>query len=261
MTELGPDARALFRSARSDLAITHDERARLDRALAARLGVAAGVAVTLAAKGPTASLPPAAAGGSVATALVTKVVGVIAVVCVAAGGATLYAKRHVDAVPVPGSPIASARIAPPVVTPPPAAVAAATPSASAAIVAEPSPSAPRVPTRAPALRRPASAAAEAPAAIAPSGSVADETTLLRSADAALRSDDPTRALAFLDEHARKYPHGILVEERSAERIFALCKLGRSSEARTDARQFLRDRGESPLAASVRASCGGKDDRP
>jgi hypothetical protein len=88
----------------------------------------------------------------------------------------------------------------------------------------------------------------------PVGSVGDETHLLREADAALRGGDAARALALLDDHARLYPSGVLAEERSVERIFALCKLGRTTEARAHATRFLRAHPDSPLADGVRASC-------
>jgi hypothetical protein len=90
----------------------------------------------------------------------------------------------------------------------------------------------------------------------PLANVADEARLLREAHAALSTGDAAHALALLDEHARAHPAGALAEERDAERVVVLCKLGRASEARTEARRFLAGRPDSPLAAGVRASCGG-----
>jgi RNA polymerase sigma-70 factor (ECF subfamily) len=49
---------------------------------------------------------------------------------------------------------------------------------------------------------------------------------LWEADQALRSGDPGRAVSLLDEHATRYPDGSLGPERAAERIVALCKMGR-----------------------------------
>jgi 2-oxoisovalerate dehydrogenase E1 component len=47
------------------------------------------------------------------------------------------------------------------------------------------------------------------------------------------------------------------EEREAERVIALCDLGRDAEARAAAQAFLRDRPRSPLSARVRESCGAR----
>jgi hypothetical protein len=102
----------------------------------------------------------------------------------------------------------------------------------------------------------ASAATTEPrtATISGPATVAAEAKLLREADGALRAGDPTRALVLLNEHAASFPQGVLVEERNAERIVALCALGQKTQAREAASTFLRDHGGSPLAARVRASC-------
>ncbi len=49
---------------------------------------------------------------------------------------------------------------------------------------------------------------------------------------------------------------MLGEERAAERILALCALGRKDEARTEAQRFLSRFPRSPVAERVRTSCGG-----
>ena len=78
----------------------------------------------------------------------------------------------------------------------------------------------------------------------------------RDARSALRSGGAARTLALLDEHARRFPRGALAEDCDAERIFALCALGRDGEARSLASRFLTGHPASPHAPSVRASCGG-----
>jgi hypothetical protein len=83
-----------------------------------------------------------------------------------------------------------------------------------------------------------------------------EADLLRRADAARKSGDAAGGLALLEQHRARYPNGILVEEREAERIVVLCALGRAEEAHAAAARFLRDHPRSPQAARVRASCGG-----
>jgi hypothetical protein len=85
-------------------------------------------------------------------------------------------------------------------------------------------------------------------------SVGQEADLLRRADLALKANDPQAALTLLDQHAAEFPHGVLVEERDAERVVVLCALSRQGEAQAVARAFLRDNPLSPLAGRVRASC-------
>jgi hypothetical protein len=101
----------------------------------------------------------------------------------------------------------------------------------------------------------------APSGPASTSLVAEETRILGAANEALRAggaNDATRALALLDEHARAFPNGVFAEERSALRVSALCKLGRVREAGEEAGRFLRANADSPLAASVRSSCGAPD---
>ncbi|AKV04590.1 hypothetical protein AKJ09_11253 [Labilithrix luteola] len=269
MSELGPESRALFASARRDLAITAEERARMDHALAAKLGLATGAAA-LAAKGAAASLPPAGKVG-VATAapsavpLAVKIAGALALASAVGGGAAFYAFHR--AAPAPAvaasNAVTTSHPSPSLESqalPVPTSSSASALALETNVVAAP----PASPVSAVPIRRPSAPIAPSPSASAPKvseGRVAAETQLLRDADAALRSGDAVQALALLDDHARTYPNGVLREECSAERIFALCKLGRVSEARGETERFLRDSGESPLAASVRSSCGGPGTAP
>ena len=82
-----------------------------------------------------------------------------------------------------------------------------------------------------------------------------ETRLVGAGVAALHAGDAARALKLLDQHAREYTHGILAEERAAERVAALCALGRGTEAREARAAFLREHLRSPLSARVRGLCG------
>lgn len=94
-----------------------------------------------------------------------------------------------------------------------------------------------------------------------SASLVEETRLLREAYAALRSSDPQLALRLLDEHARRFPRGVLSEERSAQRIVALCNLGRLDEARAEAARFSQRSPASPLMKSILASCIADSNSP
>ncbi|MCL2448149.1 MAG: hypothetical protein FWD17_04300 [Polyangiaceae bacterium] len=88
------------------------------------------------------------------------------------------------------------------------------------------------------------------------GDVADETRIIGEGIAARRSGDAARALALFDEHARRYPGGVLGDERDVERVLALCDLGRRDVARAAAARFERTRLGSPLVARIHASCAG-----
>jgi hypothetical protein len=110
------------------------------------------------------------------------------------------------------------------------------------------------PARAAPAPEPAPSSSPSPAA--PADALAEETRLLRDADAATRAGDATRALALLAEHARRFPRGALAEERDAETVLALCAAGRTEDARAAARRFLAARPGSALAGRVRSSCGG-----
>jgi hypothetical protein len=54
---------------------------------------------------------------------------------------------------------------------------------------------------------------------------------------------------------RRFPDGILLQEREALTISALAELGRSSEASARARAFLRAFPQSPHAERVRRAVG------
>lgn len=83
-----------------------------------------------------------------------------------------------------------------------------------------------------------------------------EMRLMSEARAALGAGDAARAIGLLKDHARQFPKGAFVLEREVSWITALCALGKTDAARTRADGFLRKHGGHPLAAKVRASCGG-----
>jgi len=66
---------------------------------------------------------------------------------------------------------------------------------------------------------------------------------------------------LLDQHAKQFPRGTLTQERLGSRIFALCALGRVSEARAEARRFEKSAPRSPLLTRIHASCAGSPNEP
>ena len=85
-----------------------------------------------------------------------------------------------------------------------------------------------------------------------------EVTLLRSALASVRDGNGQRALSLLAEHAERYPSGAFSTERRGLRVLALCAAGRSAEGQRERAAFLRDAGESPIAARVRSACSDRE---
>jgi hypothetical protein len=67
-------------------------------------------------------------------------------------------------------------------------------------------------------------------------SMAEELRLVR---AAREARSPEAMILHLDEHARRFPHGVLSAERMVLKIEALCSLRRESDARREAMRLRR----------------------
>jgi tetratricopeptide (TPR) repeat protein len=267
MNELGEDARAILELARD----AHDpdarDRARVRGELAARIGTAAGLGLAAglgAAVKTTATAGAAAAGtgagvaaGTVgASVAVVKLVSAALIVSATVGvGATVvHRARHAQLAPAAAARKVPARDTSRAEPAPPRAVAAA----AAPVVPAPQPVARPRPVE------PRAARAEAPALPAqrdPLLTVAEEARLVQAGVVALQSGRPARALDLFDAHARAYPHGVLAEERAAERALALADLGRREEARAAIDTFLQAHPDSPLAARLRARASRLDGAP
>jgi hypothetical protein len=87
---------------------------------------------------------------------------------------------------------------------------------------------------------------------APRSSLADEVKTMRQVDAAMRAGDVEGALTLLGPASNN--EGSLKEERAAARVFALCQLGRTSDARSEADRFAQRFPRSPLLGRVRSGC-------
>jgi hypothetical protein len=120
----------------------------------------------------------------------------------------------------------------------------APPTASAAPVAAEEPIAPRMD---------ASAMPGVPSAEPPRSTLVEERLLLDRARQQLASEEPARALVFLEQHAKRFARGELTEEREAMRINVLVQLGRSEEAKTRGAAFATRFPNSIMGASVRSA--------
>jgi hypothetical protein len=231
---LSPETEEVLRRARRGAPMPQLRKRRLKGALLARLAVAS--TATLAAGQAT--------GAAMGLGLAAKVVVGLAVVGSIGAGVTLAVRPSRPHVERPSYvAVAHAAVAP-VVAPARSEVMA--PPAEAPVVEPPAVRAePRAHARHAVVHH----------AAPPANTLAEETSLLRDADKALRAGDTATALARLDEDAARFPHGALAPERTAERLLVLCEVG-AADPKAVA-QFLASHPGSPLAARVRRACAPK----
>jgi hypothetical protein len=135
----------------------------------------------------------------------------------------------------------------------------AAPVAAPAVVATSSalPSTPAVELPAPDVPKPpvpASSDRQTPSTRPAEDRLAQEVALLARATSSLHAGRPADALKALDEYQRRFPKGLLTEERRAARAQALCSLGRQSEA---ASELARLAPQSPAAARAKQVCDAR----
>lgn len=217
MSELSPKARALLRSGRALHRPTDADRERIQNALRNRLGAA----ILLASSGAEGkALVPRPRWPLISSAVVSAGL---------AGVALFIAFRPPSlppsASPAPPAPVLARPSAVPPLPPPPDR------SAPAVIAANTS----SVPPQRPARDR-----------------LAQEVALLSRATSDLHAGRAAEALGVLDEYQRKFPNGLLAQERRAARAQALCALGRRSEAESELERLAP---KSLAAARARQACG------
>lgn len=198
MSNLSPEAKALFHAGRAALRPTTADRERVTIALRARI---ADVQV---------ASDPHTSGALPQTSAATSAIGWPAISAIVAGflvagGGLWYALSSDTAAPV----VTTA-------SPPPVAPIAPAPAKADAPEVSPLPPA-ETPSPSSAARRPADRLAE-------------EVAILSRAETELHAGRYSSALRVLDEHERKFPRGTLAQERLAARIRALCGLGRTADA-------------------------------
>jgi hypothetical protein len=84
----------------------------------------------------------------------------------------------------------------------------------------------------------------------------EEAALVAAIDAALRAGDVAGASRLADDHQRRFPAGLLVEEREGARVIARCTTSASAGA---ADAFLRAHPRSPMRSRILAACGTNTD--
>lgn len=83
----------------------------------------------------------------------------------------------------------------------------------------------------------------------------DEVRTIATARAALRDGDARTALKLLQALGRAHPKSTYAEEREVLLVAALCRAGRTDDARKAADRFRRVHPRSPLVAHLARSCG------
>ena len=88
----------------------------------------------------------------------------------------------------------------------------------------------------------------------PASEADEELALLGEAQRAL-PNDPALALALVREHERRYPDGVLAQEREAVAVSALWQIGRRDEARRRAERFAEEHPRSTYVGRMRRILG------
>lgn len=207
-------------------------------ALAARLGPLFGPGGTSPppSGGATGGGGGAAAAGAGLTGKALVAAGVA--IALAAGGLVWRSVESTERVPVVAAPVAPPR---------PAPVVEEVPRGLDPAEAPPSPTPAPGPHARPRTTPAERDAGRADAATAPADPEA-EVALVRSAQQALRAGAAARALELAADHARRFPSGLLAQEREVVAIESLARLGRTAEARARADAFRR---RWPRSAHVR----------
>ncbi|MEA2699993.1 MAG: hypothetical protein QOI66_4264 [Myxococcales bacterium] len=246
LRDIDPDAAVLLRAA-ADYQPPRGAHRRLVRFLA--------LSLTAGASASSVSVAVAAKTWVMVCAVTTTVAGTGIVAYRARAPARQRAELARSRVARQAPPELPARLETP---PPPAAATALAPSPLPPLPL----TAPRAQTRigSPlvALATPRPANPPSPPPVAPSeplpmrAPLAGELVLLHAAETAIRRHDPGQALARVDEYARVFPDGALIDESSVLRVTALWNAGQLARARAEAALFLRTHSRSVLAPRVGA---------
>lgn len=100
----------------------------------------------------------------------------------------------------------------------------------------------------------ASPTSSTPTSSPPADDLAVETELMLAAQDALERGDPRAALAALEAHGRRFPHGVLAEERDVGRVRAHCAAGQHEAARREARELAVAYPRSAYLDALERSC-------
>jgi hypothetical protein len=220
MSELSPQGQALLRATRAALRPQPTDRERVLASLQDRLGA-----------------PAAGAAGKAAAVQASRTMWTVAgAAFVGVGGVVAFGLSSLST-PTKAIPLTPA--------------ASAAPAAPAAIAA------PLVPEATPS---PAPAVAATPSVLTRRDRLAEEVAILSQAAKDLRAGHAATALSALNEHQKKFPSGLLTQERRAARAEALCSLGRFAEAENELSTLVRTAPQSPLTVRAQQRCKARPDK-
>jgi len=83
----------------------------------------------------------------------------------------------------------------------------------------------------------------------------EEVAILARATGELHAGHAANALRAVEEHQRRFPNGLLLQERRSARVQALCALGRRSEAQPEIDRLSRVAPQSPSTLTAKRACG------
>lgn len=279
---LGPEARAIIDAADGVDSPAGDDKERVRARLAASIGASiVGVAATtVAAKSVGAgttvtAMAKGAGGGAVGSALLAKILTVFAVAGAVSVGYIAGRRSDSDATrlvtPPPseiasGGVVQSSGVGTSLVGVEPSSGAtseAQSPNGATTAVPQPAKASPMAATTghgaAPAVAPSQAVAVAASAQPAASSSAAPEgegeAALLQRARSAIDAGDGVTALDALDAHERRFPAGLLADQRQAERVVAMCTIAKGPTTRERAEHFLAQRPRSQQADRIRRACG------
>ena len=236
--DLDRDARRILDLATDARAPAAEDKARIEKKLAAVLGAGALATVTATTATTTQAAHAATSAGStgagVASSAAPKWWMGATVIAASITGYVMLATPKTAPTPTPAAPA-------PLVAPPtkPAAPPLAAPAP------EPVPAPAPAPVRSHARKK------------QPAATLDEELELLHRAQAAWRAHEATRALALLDEHRARFPRSQLRLERDGLRVLSLCELGKKAEASALAKKLIERAPRSPLRRSIEESCALK----
>ncbi|MGH1346077.1 MAG: sigma-70 family RNA polymerase sigma factor [Nannocystales bacterium] len=104
------------------------------------------------------------------------------------------------------------------------------------------------------VSRPSPSPKAEPLPVQPHSSLQAEAALLKKAKSSQRAGRLEDALATLEQHAERFPEGQLADGRRRARIRVLCDLGRTAQARGEAKLLARTSPGDPLAVQALSIC-------
>jgi hypothetical protein len=228
MSDFDPDSEDLFAKTRDAFNPRPEDEARIHRALTVKL--------TVSPAPQKSTLAPRWKAGLVAIAAV--VVG---------AGAFAYEHRHPSPSPVPREvpaqqaaiePAPSVSDAPPVLSKPPAVM-----------------------NEAPPQRAPRAARSTGPSVAAAPSTFAEEVALIGRMQDLWRSRDLGALAGAIADHEKRFPHGVLSEEREAMKTMLSCERAHSAGAASElAAAFAARHPASPHTSRVASACSRPSER-